>query len=542
MRRRLMEMGVKVVAPDRSGVARRLQPFNAAQLLQLAGIIAAIVIAGIVNVLSARHFTRWDWTKDKRWSLNPATIQTLYTLEQQVDFWVITGPGDPLEASLRQLLASYQAKSSKVIIHWVDPDRDAIQLVDLQHRFRLEAGRTENGRIATDAIVIVAYGDKHWFLTPQDMFEVTSDDVHVKPREERALTQAIRSVLGGDKARLCFTAGHGELSLEPGKDEREWLGGLRDLLEKGNYELVTVDVTSPGTREPFAGCTVVVIAGAHAQFAPAETNRLRVWLMNGGCLLAAVGPIESGGETGMTHSGLDESLAPFGIALDDDLVHDLDPEVAIPDTHGEGFLVTARSHPVTASLAPSSTDPHPPRVAVFFARSLRHVSPPGASPAADLLVTSDGAFAKRSIVGASEWTDAPPRDPADPRGPFVLAMASERPALTAGAAHGPRAVVIGSRFALAEENWRQPRPLHGAAFLVDSALSWLAARPEVVDVPEKAEVAAGIRVSEQGRNEVRRYVLMLMPLAALLLGAAVWGWRRSSEDKPYEPPQRGSSP
>ncbi len=66
--------------------------------------------------------------------------------------------------------------------------------------------------------------------------------------------------------------------------------------------------------------------------------------------------------------------------------------------------------------------------------------------------------------------------------------------------------MVGSRFALAEENWRQPRPLHGAAFLVDSALSWLVARPEVVDVPDKAEVAAGMRVSEQGRDEVRRYV------------------------------------
>ncbi len=42
-----------------------------------------------------------------------------------------------------------------------------------------------------------------------------------------------------------------------------------------------------------------------------------------------------------------------------------------------------------------------------------------------------------------------------------------------------------------------------------------------------------MRVSEAGRAEVRRYVLVLMPLAVLLLGAAVWSWRRSSEGKPY---------
>jgi hypothetical protein len=75
--------------------------------------------------------------------------------------------------------------------------------------------------------------------------------------------------------------------------------------------------------------------------------------------------------------------------------------------------------------------------------------------------------------------------------------------------------------------------MHGAAFLVDSAISWLAARTAVVDVPDRGEVSAGIPVSERGREEVRRYVLMLMPLAALLLGVAVWGWRKSTEDKPY---------
>jgi hypothetical protein len=514
---------------------RRFEP---AQLLQLVGVVAAIVLAGIANVLAARHFTRWDWTKDKRWSLSPATIETLHTLEQPVDLWVVAGPGEPLEQSLRQLLVSYQAQSSRLDVHWVDPDRDAVKLLDLQRRYGLEAGRTENGRVATDAIVIAASREKHWFLAAQDLFEAGTDDVHVKPREERALTQAIRSVLGGEKAKLCFTAGHGELSLEPGKEEREWLGGLRDLLEKGNYELTSVDGTAPGAHEPFVGCAVVVAAGPRAAFTASEANRLRTWLMEGGSLLAAVGPAESETPNGMTPAGLDDVLAPFGIALDDDLVHDIDPAVAIPDTHGEGFLVSARPHAVTASLVAGGSDAHPPRVAMFLARSLRHVSPPGASSASDLLVSSDGSFAKKSIAGASGWTDVPPRDPSDRQGPFVLAMASERPRSAASAPRGPRVVVIGSRFILADDNWRQPRPLHGAAFLVDSALSWLAARPGVIDVPDKAEVAAGMRVSEEGRNEVRRYVLVLMPLAALLLGAAVWAWRRSSEDKPYGSPKR----
>ena len=510
---------------------------DAAQALQLAGIVGAVVLAAVVNVLAARHFERWDWTRDRRWSLSPATIETLHALdarELRVTLWVIAGEADPVESSLRQLLAAYDAATSHLDVHWIDPDRDAVQLVDLQRRFGLEAGRAEDGRLATDAIVIASQGDRHWFLTQGDMFE-QSDDVHVKPREERALTQAIRSVMGGEKTRLCFTVGHGELSLEPGKDDRESLGAVRDLLEKDNYELASVDTTAPDAHEPFAGCAVAIVAGPKAAFARDEATRLRAWLLQGGNALVAIGPIDASTPTGLAPAGIDDVLAPFGIGLDEAVVHDVDPKVGVPDTHGEGFLVTPEPHPTTAGLVPGGGDARPPRVAMFFARPLHHVPAPGAISATDLLVTGPDAFSKASIAGASTWRDVPPRDPADRAGPFVLAMAAERPAI-ARATHGPRMVVVGSRFALAEDNWRQPHALHGAAFFVDSAISWLAARAPVVDVPDGAEVAAAMRISEEGRDEVRRYVLMLMPLATLLMGIAVWAWRRSSENAPYAGP------
>jgi hypothetical protein len=308
---------------------------------------------------------------------------------------------------------------------------------------------------------------------------------------------------------------------------------LRDLLQKGNYELASIDTAAPNAHEPFTGCSVVVVAGPEAAFAPEESNRLRTWLLQGGSLLAAVGPIEAEAPDGIASAGLEDVLAPFGIALDNDVVQDLDPAVSIPDTHGEGFFASPRPHPVTAGLVAGGAQALPPRAAVFFARSLRHDFTPGGASAADLLATSGSAYAKTSVHGAASWTQAPPRDPGDPSGPFVLAMAAERPRVAHGSPHGPRVVVVGSRFALADDNWRQPRPLHGTAFLIDSAISWLAARPAVVDVPDRAEVAAGIRVSEQGREEVRRYVLLLMPAGAVLLGIAVWAWRRSSEGRPH---------
>ena len=48
----------------------------------------------------------------------------------------------------------------------------------------------------------------------------------------------------------------------------------------------------------------------------------------------------------------------------------------------------------------------------------------------------------------------------------------------------------------------------------------------------KESVAAGIRITEDSRDQVKRYVLVYMPLAALLLGLAVGLRRRGTEGAP----------
>ena len=158
--------------------------------------------------------------------------------------------------------------------------------------------------------------------------------MHVRPREERALTLAIRSVLGGDHTTLCFTAGHGELSSRRAAATARACSwprrALRDLLDKSNYDLKSVETAAPDAHERLRGCSVVVIAGPQAPFATDEAARLRTWLLEGGSLFATVGPIEGSTDTGMVGAGLDAVLAPFGIALDDDLVHDLDPAARSP--------------------------------------------------------------------------------------------------------------------------------------------------------------------------------------------------------------------
>jgi len=450
---------------------------DGAQVVAIAGLLAAIAVGAVANVLASRHYTRCDWTTSQRYSLSAATKTTLRELNEPIDVWVLMGSADPLEQSVKQLLETYVAETSKVRVHYVDPDRDTLELEDVRKRFNIQAGVTQDGHVATDAILVVAKGTKHWFLGAGDMVEVSgADDVRARPREEQAITLAIRNVSReGEKARICFTAGHGELAL--GEGGPRGLSFLQEILLKDNYDTETIDTTEPNAHEPFKPCSVVVIAGPRGDFSKEEEARLKTWLMEGGSLLAAMSPLNAASETGMAPIGIGDALAPFGIGLDEDLVFETDPQAAIPLSRGIRFFAQAKAHPITGALVRGEDARDPPRVSVHFTRSLKHVAPAGAAAAADLLVTSDASFGVTSISGASEWQDVPAKKPSDVSGPLVVAMASERPKTSPSAPHGPRVVVIGTGSVMIEQNWREPAPLRGAAFLVENSISWLASKP-----------------------------------------------------------------
>ena len=519
---------------------RRL-PVDAVQASSLVGIVVAMVVAVLLNVIVARRFTRWDWTTNKRYSLSPPTVETLKNLPDGVSVWVLLGPQDPLEQSVKQLLVAYQAETTKLDIHYIDPDKDTIALEDVRKRFKIETGRTDQGHVVADAIVVVAHGDKHWFLTTSDMVEISNaDDTKVKPKEERALTGAIRNVLGSERKKVCFTSGHGEMS--PQDVGERGVGLLRDVLEKDNYEVIVVDVGAPNVAEPFKQCAVAVIAGLRGAFTKDEVERLRNWLLEGGNLFLAASPITGDSETGMIPANLERALAPFGIALDEDLVVEEDAELAFPNTGGIRFVALPKTHAVTSTLVRTDEKKDVPRTTLHFARSMHRVTEPNAAAPTDLLVTSPKAFGLMSIAGAADWQDAPKKRPGDLGGPLVVAMAAERPKVDPSAPHGPRVVVVGSASVLTSPTFREPLPLRGAALFVENSISWLAAKPQVLDIPDRPAVAAGIRITDDDRSKVQRYVVIIMPGTVAVLGVVIALWRRRTEGAPEEEPKKKAKP
>ncbi|HVY48181.1 MAG TPA: Gldg family protein, partial [Minicystis sp.] len=209
------------------------------KLSSSAGVVAAVFLAVLLNVLAARHFKRWDWTKGGLYTLSDATLSTLRGVEEPIQVYVLLSSGDPLSVAVEHLLDAYRAESSRIEVLPTDPDRHPAEFLAIQQRYGVVAGKTEDGRIVTDAEIIVVRGDEHRFITSKDLVEIDdADDTRARPRIEQALTGAIRGVLAKDEPVACFTTGHGEAALDAGG--ASGAGALRDKLVKNNFAIRTI--------------------------------------------------------------------------------------------------------------------------------------------------------------------------------------------------------------------------------------------------------------------------------------------------------------
>lgn len=486
------------------------------------GVAASVVLAVLLNVIAARHVRRWDVTREGLYTLSAATHETLRSLEEPIVVHVLLPDGDPLRSALDQLLVAYRAGTDRLDVRIVDPDRDAAGFLAVQQRYGLAAGQAEDGRLVTDAAVIVARGEVPYFLHAEDLVSLDEEDpTRSQPRLEEALTGAIRRVIGGERPRVCFTEGHGERSVDVAGDDG--LALLRDRLVKNNLEVATVWGDAGEPAAPLDGCALAFVAGPTQAMPDAHVEHLRRFVDGGGNLLLAVGPVPREDGDGFVQLGDAPLFALAGVRREDELVFELDDARRIARGFGETFLPVVREHPVTVGLAGRGD------VVVTVTSSLTDVASPEATPLR-LLETSPQAFGMRDFFAWAKAPGEPEPRPGDRRGPLAIAVAVER-AAPPGRERGARVVAIGTTSVLAQANWREPELAATAAF-VHGAVAWLASHRAFLDIPPKPPVSTHLDFTEEGLTTMFRGVVLLLPSSAALGGVLVWLARRR------EPPPR----
>src|SRR5262249_8603315 len=169
-----------------------------------------MVLAVLVNVYAARHYRRWDLTTHGLYTLSPATVDTLHALAERVEVDVLLSSNDPLANSVKFLLNAYQAETERLAVRYVDPDRHPADFLALQQKYGIEAGRTEDGVVVTDAAVVMSRAaGKPFFLSAAELVD-DRDESRARSKVEQSFTLTLRKVMNDSRARVCFTTGHGE--------------------------------------------------------------------------------------------------------------------------------------------------------------------------------------------------------------------------------------------------------------------------------------------------------------------------------------------
>jgi hypothetical protein len=485
------------------------------------GTLFVLLIFFQLNYLAFRHFDRWDWTSDARFTLSERTLTELRGLERDVDLWLLLSEGEPAFADVRELLERYRAESPRVRVHHVDPDAQPGEARRVAERFDI-ALSTGEGESFADVALVVSSGDRRWKITRDDLVSLdlgsfegdSGEGPKVDVKAERAISGALAQVLRGRATKICLATGHGEAAMAGDRP----LFFLREELERENTVLEDFDAV--GLRAVPEGCDAVFVIGPQRAWEERDARRLVEWARAGGNLLLALDPVFA--RDAIQPSGFEGPLQDLGVAVDRDVVLEMDPRLLLRRDPSDLFRVIAfGDHPTTASMIARGGG-----LAVNLVRSVRVEE---GADAVSLFESSESAFGETDLGGLVADSDLL-AGPEDLAGPLSLAAAFEAPPLPSMNADGDddarrgRVVVVGDSDWLAPELLQEPSFANVDFFL--SVTGWLTQRAELLEIAPRRSNLQAVVMSEADVSGVAWRIFAFLPGALFLLGFAVWWSRR----------------
>jgi ABC-type uncharacterized transport system involved in gliding motility auxiliary subunit len=453
-------------------------------------VLLALGVVVFANALSFRHSTRWDFTENRRNTLSPQTIQVLKTLKAPVEAIAFFRTDTPGKRTAEDLLGQYASYSGGKLT-WRLEDTDKAP------------GLAREYGVETYGTVVLKSGAGDQLRTEK-----------VLDAEEEKLTNALVKITRSGKRVVYVLKGHGER--EVGNTDRAGFSQAKEQMEKANYEVrELVLARDPAVPEDAA---VVIVPGPRTDLFPQETEALDAYIRRGGKVFFMATPFQA--------EGLGAYLQKYGIALDDDVVIELNP---IGQLFGVGPLVPIVNqydqHPITKDLAGVMT--------LFpLTRSVEAVqTPPKGADIQPLAKTSSQSWGE-SDRAVFERGEAKP-DPNEKPGPLTVALvatvdaAGEAPAEAKPDAEPKktgkaRIVVVGT----ADFASNQFLGAQGNRDFFLNVVSWLAEEEDLLSVRPKDTRQNPIVLTAAQSNVVLWLPLAVLPGAVLICGIIVMGRRR----------------
>jgi len=368
-------------------------------ILHLLLVIGVLLLA---NVLAGRLYTRWDLTKEKRFTLTPATKELLRKIDKPVKVSVyLEGKDLPegirsLQKATREMLQDFRSLSGgKVSFVLVDIQ----QIKNEEKKEQLKNNLVNLGLFPTNLQVNAEQGYREQLIFPGLVMHSGEQEIAVTLLEnqlsfgtqgslnnsinflEYKLAGALQKLQLKKSPLVAFDIGHGELN-------PEHLDELVQTLNSQQYSVAGTDISLGPLLA--SQIDILVFAKPTQPFSEADKFKIDQYIMQGGKVLwlvdGAIASLDSFGNRPSIFAvdmplDITDLLFRYGVRINTDLVEDLycNP-IPIMEDQGGGakpilfpwvfhpILVTKGNHPIVKNLDP---------VAVKFASSMDTVGARG---------------------------------------------------------------------------------------------------------------------------------------------------------------------
>jgi ABC-2 type transport system permease protein len=323
---------------------------------RLVKLTTGIVLLLLVNLLAQYVYTRIDFTREKRYTLNPKTEAILQQAEQEISVTVFLDGDLPaafkrLKLATADLLNDYKALANvRINVVFVDPisglplneqDTAINRLYSIGVEPTTLNIKNDNGfaqKTIFPMAVVSSEGRQLPVKLLQNMDAAGSyeDNINSSIQNlEYTFTSAIKKVVTGENPRIGFTEGNGELSDLQLSDA---LKSLSTTYEAGRVDLGVID------KAGLDRLKILFVTKPQRAFTEAEKYKLDYFVMKGGSLVWSIDQVSADLDSlrGKTEQlafnkalNLDDMLFIYGARINYNLVADANC-AEIPLAMGDG--------------------------------------------------------------------------------------------------------------------------------------------------------------------------------------------------------------
>jgi hypothetical protein len=284
-------------------------------------LLAILLVLNVFTYLQLRPLNRVfgkpaDWTASNIYTLSPASINLLASIDQPVKLYVLLSNADPLYPEVKTLVDNCRAENRRLEVEYISPDLYPQRVGELIQKYHL---------LESEGILIV-YGaepkEQHEFINRPELVAQWGPNKFNFQGENALMNKLTTLTEGKSRSMVYFAQGDGELELNDSNTAvaDRGLGVLKENLQNANYDIKELRLDDPTLKRIPDDAEIVIIARPTKPLAAAALEALRAYMnppagdAKKGKLVVLL-DVVTDRDGNLVQTGLEKLLEDFGVQV-----------------------------------------------------------------------------------------------------------------------------------------------------------------------------------------------------------------------------------